>query len=197
MPTGVALPDASATLYAAAERVLLRDGPSALTTRSVTEESGVSKGVLHKHFADFDTFLAGFAGRQLAKLDRAGDDLVASAGRGPVVERLGDALVEIFTPATLGIVTLVISRDALRNALRATTPHGIPILAQARMHVARYLAAERDLGRIDRSADVDSLALALIGTGHLLFAGELGARPDRSAVDEAVESIMVGLLRSS
>ncbi|WP_166979135.1 hypothetical protein [Paramicrobacterium fandaimingii] len=44
------------------------------------------------------------------------------------------------------------------------------------------------------NADVNVLALSLVGTGHLLFAGELGATPDRSAVDEIVESIMVGAL---
>ncbi|WP_156325229.1 hypothetical protein [Nonomuraea sp. SBT364] len=34
--------------------------------------------------------------------------------------------------------------------------------------------------------------LTLIGTGHLLFAGELGALPDASAVREIVEAITVG-----
>ena len=37
--------------------------------------------------------------------------------------------------------------------------------------IASYLAEERELGRIAPDADVDSLAVALIGAGHLLFAG--------------------------
>ncbi len=58
MPTGVALRDAREQMFAAAERILLRDGPQALTSRAVTAEAGVAKGVLHRHFADFDAFLA-------------------------------------------------------------------------------------------------------------------------------------------
>ena len=48
----------SKQLFAAAERVLVRDGPDALTSRAVTTEAGCAKGVLHRHFADFDAFLA-------------------------------------------------------------------------------------------------------------------------------------------
>ena len=58
MPTGVAIRDARAQLFDAAERIMLRGGPNALTSRAVTTEAGVAKGVLHRHFADFDTFLA-------------------------------------------------------------------------------------------------------------------------------------------
>jgi hypothetical protein len=34
--------------------------------------------------------------------------------------------------------------------------------------------------------------MTLVGTAHLLFAGELGALPDASAVEEVVASIIVG-----
>ena len=54
MPTGVAHPRVREHLFEAAERVLLREGPSALTSRAVTTEAGCAKGVLHRHFADFD-----------------------------------------------------------------------------------------------------------------------------------------------
>jgi hypothetical protein len=55
-----------------------------------------------------------------------------------------------------------------------------------------YLAEERERGRLARSADPRTLALALMGSGHLLFAGELGATPSQDAVDEVVASILVG-----
>src|SRR5689334_3785252 len=66
VPTGIALRDVREQLFDAAERVLLRDGAAALTSRAVTTEAGVAKGVLHRHFADFDAFLAELV------LDRAG-----------------------------------------------------------------------------------------------------------------------------
>ena len=70
MPTGIALRDARQQLFDAAERVLLRDGPSALTSRAVTTEAGVAKGVLHRHFDDFDAFLAELVEDRIAGIDR-------------------------------------------------------------------------------------------------------------------------------
>jgi len=49
VPTGVAIRDPRGQLFDAAERVLLRDGLSGLTSRAVTTEAGVAKGVLHLH----------------------------------------------------------------------------------------------------------------------------------------------------
>lgn len=44
MPTGVHVRDARRQLFEAAERVLLRDGANALTSRAVTDETGCAKG---------------------------------------------------------------------------------------------------------------------------------------------------------
>ena len=77
MPTGVALRDVREQLFAAAERVLLRDGPHALTSRAVTAEAGCAKGVLHKHFADFDAFLAELVMDRIARLETAESELLA------------------------------------------------------------------------------------------------------------------------
>ncbi|GIG68386.1 TetR/AcrR family transcriptional regulator [Phytomonospora endophytica] len=189
MPTGVALHDARARLLAAAERVLTRDGAGALTSRAVTEEAGVAKGVLHRHFADFDDFLAEFVRARAAGIEAEIDSLDESTGT--LVANLTRALTRIFTPVNLGLVSLVITRDHLRTRLRTTTPHGIPLLSEASTRLAAYLDAERRRGRVNPGADTRTLALTLIGTGHLLFAGELGALPDASAVREIVEAITV------
>jgi AcrR family transcriptional regulator len=47
MPTGVALRDPRQQLFDAALRVLIRGGVAALTSRAITDEAGVAKGVLH------------------------------------------------------------------------------------------------------------------------------------------------------
>ncbi|MFC4113981.1 TetR/AcrR family transcriptional regulator [Nonomuraea zeae] len=192
MPTGVALRDARAQLFAAAERVLMRDGVRGLTSRAVTDEAGVSKGVLHRHFAHFDDFVAELVRDRIARLEAEIDALTEAAGSATVVSHLAEALTRIFTPVNLGLVGIMMARDDLRSLLRATTPYGIPILTEAGTGLAAYLDAERRVGRVTADADVRTLALTLIGTGHLLFAGELGALPDSSAVREIVEAITVG-----
>src|SRR3954469_13909833 len=92
VPTGVAIRDAREQLFDAAERVLLRAGPNALTSRAVTAEAGCAKGVLHRHFADFDAFLAEFVLDRIARLDERTAGLRDAAGTGTVADNLTGAL---------------------------------------------------------------------------------------------------------
>lgn len=193
MPTGVALPDARAQLFAAVERVLVRDGAGGLTSRSVTEEAGVAKGVLYRHFADFDDFLAELVRSRIAQIEADLVTLTDDAGPATLVDGLSEALTRIFRPVNLRLVSVVIARDDLRARLRATGTPGIPLLTGAGTALRAHLEAEQRRGRITAEADVATLALTLIGTGHLLFAGEIGALPDASAVREVVEAITAGV----
>ncbi|MGP3971132.1 TetR/AcrR family transcriptional regulator [Streptomyces sp. 6N223] len=190
MPTGVAMRDARQQLFGAAERVLLRDGPSALTSRAVTTEAGCAKGVLHRHFADFDAFLAELVLDRIARLDAQAAALRDAAGTGTVVGNLADALTDLFGSVAVAIVGLVISRDGLRARLRETRPTGVPLLTEAAAMIASYLAAERELGRVPADADVDTLAPALIGAAHLLFADRKGAPPEPGAVRRVVSTVI-------
>jgi AcrR family transcriptional regulator len=191
-PTGVALQDAKARLFDATDRVVLREGITAATSRSVTDELGVAKGVLHRHFPDFETFLAEWAAAKIARLSALAGELERRAGSATVSAILSDALWQIFDRLGLETIRLVIARDAVRDALRASHGPGLPYLGEATVVLTDYLTAERELGRLSGAADPSALALALIGTGHLLFAGESGATPSPDAVDEMVESIIVG-----
>jgi AcrR family transcriptional regulator len=194
VPTGVALHDARDQLFDAAERVLLRDGPNALTSRAVTAEAGCAKGVLHRHFADFDTFLAELVRDRIARLESPAGALRDSAGTATVAVNLTAALMALFESVAVAIVGLVTSRHKLLARLRETTPLGVPLLTEATAIVASYLAAERDLGRITADADVDTLAPTLIGAGHLLFAGSATTPPDADAVHKVVATVIAGAL---
>jgi AcrR family transcriptional regulator len=193
VPTGVALRDVRQQLFDAAERVLLAAGPSALTSRAVTTEAGVAKGVLHRHFADFDAFLADFVLDRVAWV-RNETVLRDAFGTGTVAGNLTDALGTVFGSVAVAIVSLLTFRDELRARLRPGRPAGIPVLAEATDMIRSYLAAEREIGRIAADADIDTLALTLIGTGHLLFAGRDGAPPD-AEVHRVVTSVLAAVLR--
>ena len=195
MPTGVAIRDPREQLFEAAERVLLRDGPTALTTRAVTAEAGCANGVLHRHFADFDAFLAELVRDRIARVTRQGAALRESAGTGTVDGHLSDALTDLFGSVALAIVALIIFRDGLRARLRQSTPAGVPLLTEAAAMIAAYLAAERDLGRIAADADTGMLAATLIGAAHLLFAGRDGIPPEPETVRKMVTSVIGGAAR--
>lgn len=144
MPTGVAIPDARGQLFAAAERVLRRDGPNGLTSRSVTAEAGVAKGVLHRHFTDFDEFLAEFARTRIALIHVRASTLADTVGTGTVSGNVAAALTDVFEPATLGVLALTMTRDDLRSRLRGDHPGpSLPIAADAVTMIAAYLSAER------------------------------------------------------
>jgi AcrR family transcriptional regulator len=174
MPTGVPLADGREQLFEAARRVLLRDGGGALTSRAVTTEAGVAKGLLHRYFADFDAFLAALAVVELERIDACSTRLRAIAGEGTVADNLTAALRESLTPELMAIAALAVSRRWLLERLRLTTPTGIPLLTEVATTLGAYLTAERGLGRIAPETDVDRLALLLVGGGHLLGdAGEV------------------------
>ncbi len=193
MPTGVAIRDPRGQLFDAAERVLLRDGPGGLTSRAVTAEAGVAKGVLHRHFADFDAFLAELALDRVARIGAQAAALRAMAGSGTVAGNLAAALPDLFSPAILALIRLVIARDELRARLRAATGSRIPLVSESTAMVAGYLAAERDLGRVAAGADISTLAPTLIGAAHLLFTDADGT-PEPAAVARVVAAVLVAAL---
>ena len=195
MPTGVAIRDAREQLFGAAERVLLRDGPNALTSRAVTTEAGCAKGVLHRHFADFDAFLAELVLDRIARIGGQAAALRESAGTGTVAGNLTAALTDLFGSVAVAIVALITFRDDLRARLRQARPAGVPLLTEATAMIASYLTAERELGRIAADADVGTLAPTLIGAGHLLFADREGAPPETGAVRKVVTTVIAGVAR--
>jgi AcrR family transcriptional regulator len=192
VPTGVAIRDPRGQLFDAAERVLLRDGPAALTSRAVTDEAGVAKGVLHRHFADFDAFLTELALERIAQAGAQADALLAAAGAGTVTGNLAAALPGLFNPVVLALIRLVIARDELRARLRAAAGTRLPLISETTAAVAGYLGAERDLGRIAAGADIGTLAPTLTGAVHLLYADADGGVPDAAALTRVVSTVLAG-----
>jgi AcrR family transcriptional regulator len=195
VPTGVAIRDPREQLFEAAERVLLRAGPEALTSRAVTAEAGCAKGVLHRHFADFDAFLAELVEDRITRVEAQAETLRASAGTGTVEANLTGALTDLFGSVAVAIVSLITFRDELRARLRAKRPKGVPLLTEGTAMIAAYLSAERDAGRLAADADVETLALSLIGGAHLLFAGREGTPPETGEVRRVVTTVIGGVVR--
>ena len=195
VPTGVHIRDVRDQLFDAAERVLVRDGPNALTSRAVTTEAGCAKGVLYRHFEDFDAFLADLVLDRRDRMDAQAAALRAEAGSGSIAGNLAEALTTLFSSIAVAMVALVTFRFELRVRLRRAWPSGVPLLTDAVVMVADYLTAEREFGRIAAGADVDTLAAALIGAAHLLFADHASGPPAADAVRKMVTTVLAGAVQ--
>jgi AcrR family transcriptional regulator len=163
-------------------RVLLSQGPAALTSRAVTDEAGVAKGVLHRHFADFDAFLADYlidCARRVAEQD---EQLRARAGLGDLADNLAEALTDFFGSAAQHVLVLVTFRDGLRARLRAAGVPGLPVLTEGTRMVAGYLEAERTVGRLPAGLDTDLKTLMLVGSTQMAFADRGDEPPSFSEV---------------
>jgi AcrR family transcriptional regulator len=194
VPTGVHLPNARELLFEAAEQVLARDGVSGLTSRAVTTEAGVAKGVMHRHFVDFDAFLAELILDRVAQLEGVASALRDAAGAGTVVGNLADALTAVFTPLAVAMVALVITRDRLRARLREAGAGRFPLIAEGSAMVTAYLTEEQALGRVAATADIPTLSPTLVGSVHLLFTDRESGPPDAEALHKVVETVMQGVI---
>jgi AcrR family transcriptional regulator len=178
MPRGVAIPEVREQLFAAADRVLARSGPAALTTRAITKDAGVANGILHRHFRGLDAFLAEFAADRLAAIAGSAASLPGRAGTGSITDNLTDATLALFGPGALALVNLVATRPELAAAMEHAGAAAGGGLGDVERHFTAYLDAEKQLGRVGAGADTATLAFTLLGAVHHLIITNPGGLPD-------------------
>jgi AcrR family transcriptional regulator len=190
-PRGVAISDLREHLFQAAERVLAREGPSGLTSRAITLEAGVAKGILHNHFTDLDEFLAELMIERFRRIAEEVAKLPARAGEGTVDGNLADAVVSVFQAHAAPMISLAVARPTLMHRLQHSAAAWSPSLQHIEATFATYLQAEQQLGRLSPAADTATLALAIIGTVHHLF---LTHRVDPADLSGGVHRLVAALL---
>lgn len=182
-PRGVAMPDVRERLFAAAVRVLAREGPGALTSRAITAEAGCAKGVLHAHFTGLDEFVADLVLDRFATTARAAEELAGRAGAGTVAGNLCGVALALLDSAGPTIAGVAMNRPAASLRLRQALESGAPGFFAVQESITRYLDAEQRLGRVASGADTAAVALAAVGTTHhLLMTGWSGAADPREQV---------------
>ncbi len=85
-----------------------------MTNQAVTTEAGVAKGVLHRHFADIDAFVAELLLDRVDQLAEPANRLRHVAGNGSIVANLRGAMTLVFSPLVVAEVALVVTGDGLR-----------------------------------------------------------------------------------
>ncbi|MFI8499615.1 TetR/AcrR family transcriptional regulator [Streptomyces sp. NPDC085524] len=177
-PRGVAIEGLRERLFAAAERVLAREGAVALTSRAVTEEAECAKGVLHTHFAGLDEFVAELVLYRFGTTPRCRK--TCPPERVPVQwERTLRMWPQRCCPWIQGRWGW---RCPAARRVREAWQAGAPGFTAIQEAVSGYLRAEQELGRVATPLDVESVALALVGTlHHLLMTSSADAAPASQA----------------
>jgi AcrR family transcriptional regulator len=192
VPRGVAIPEIRERLFDAMQRLLLRDGPGAVSTRAITTEAGCAKGVLHNHFNDLDGFLAEFVLSRLHTALHDVADLPAKAGLGSVRGNLVRAAEALFTSPVLTAHSVLIFWPSLASRLREAHGHRPPRLDDLVRIFAGYLDAERELGRIRSATDTEAVALALVATvHHLLMSPTVDVAGARDRLGRVVDALLM------
>ncbi|MGW7346864.1 TetR/AcrR family transcriptional regulator [Streptomyces sp. NPDC054854] len=190
-PRGVAIPDLRERLFAAAERVVARDGATGLTSRAVTAEADCGKGVLHAHFAGLDEFVAELVLDRFARAAQHAALLPSRVGRGAVADNLQDITVALLDSLPPAVVGIAMTRPAASLHTRAGLESGAPAFGAIQDSVTAYLEAERHLARVPPHADPAMIALALVGTIHHLL---MTRTPDTTATPPTTTSRLISTL---
>ncbi|PXY26904.1 TetR/AcrR family transcriptional regulator [Prauserella muralis] len=193
MPRGVAIPEIRQHLFAAAEQVIVRDGPAKLSGRAVTGQAGVASGLLYAHFADLDEFLAAYAVDRGFLVSAEAANLPRRAGSGSVAGNLCDAVLAT-PPVTLPALTrLLVSRPELTGRVRAVLGERTAGLDAIEGAAATYLRREQRLGRVVEAADPGALALTLVGVVHHVMLTAPGEADARTRIRDVVTALVTGL----
>jgi AcrR family transcriptional regulator len=193
VPRGVAIPDPREALFQATDGLLSREGPEGLTSRSVTDEAGCAKGVLHNHFGDFDQFLLEYTLDRISRTAQLAWKLPERCGKASVAANLTAAVMDLFGPNILGLSNLLASRSSLLAKLQESGQATTSAFAGIERAFSAYLEAEKGLGRMSPDADTEMMAFTLLGAVHHAFF-TTGLKPlRRNRVQRIVGSIVGGL----
>ncbi|MDP9845375.1 TetR/AcrR family transcriptional regulator [Streptosporangium lutulentum] len=157
-------------LISAAERLIAQRGTAGLTVRDIAREAQVADGVLYNHFTGKEELLALALHAHVQTVERELGELPGKAGVGTVEANLhaylthGVALHTAILPAFAGLL----SRPEVL-ALFAGMPSPVGDGLGLRAHLARYLRAEQDLGRVARDIGAEAAATMIVGACHELI----------------------------
>ncbi len=180
-------------LIATAGRLIAERGTGRLTVRAIAREAGIADGVLYNYFTGKEQLLAAGLFAHVQAVEKSLDTL-PEPGTGTVEGNLrahltyGLALHQVVLPAFAGLLA---QPDVIAQftALAGETP-------QWRERLAEYLLAERHLGRLNPSADPDTVTAILVGACHNAALSELlmpGAPPLPLSVDAVVTTVLSGI----
>lgn len=169
-----------ASLVAHAQRLVAREGASALTMRALAAEAGCAVGLPYKVFTDRRDLVAELVHAEFLEMQAVGDELVARAGTGTIGGNLAwFADLALASPA-VAVVQEVFTDELLMKTVTTRIHETGAGPASFETVLSRYLAAEKQVGRIDDDVDEAAFGFVLAGAIHnLIVSGPGYPRPTK------------------
>jgi AcrR family transcriptional regulator len=180
-------------LIEVARRLVERDGPGALTMRSLAAEAGCSVGLPYKVFADRTELVGEVVAAEFARLTTAFDEIVELAGTRTVAANLSRWASHLLGTPAVALAHEAGHDDRLRTAIdHAAGETGMVEALEAT--VAAYLRAEQRVGRVDADVDAGAFGFLIAGAIHnLVVSGEIYPRPSARQLQRMLRSVAATL----
>ncbi|KUL46520.1 TetR family transcriptional regulator [Streptomyces sp. NRRL F-4489] len=178
----------------AAAALMTNVGLAHTTTKQIAKEAGCSEAALYKHFRSKEEIFVRVLHERVPQFSEALAELPERAGddRGPAghLREVALAALRFYRRSFPIAASLFASPELLATHRRKLDELGGVGPQNAAQHLAAYLAAEQELGRVAATADPYAAANLLIGACFhrafldLFFGGEMPAGAVRPASEE-------------
>lgn len=185
-------------ILGAAEHIMRTDGFARATTKQIARQAGYSEAALYKHFDDKSEIFLGVLSERLPDLSGALSELTEHTGHYTVwanLTRVTRSALDFYI-ASFPIAVSVFATQELLAAHRQRMAELSAGPEYAITGLARYLRAERELGRINRRGDPESAASLLLGAcfQQAFLINFSGRKPDGATLDTTAAGLTRTLL---
>lgn len=183
-----------ASLIEHARRLIARDGAAALTMRALAAESDCAVGLPYKVFTDRQELVAEICHAEFQRLGSAYDDLAARAGTATVGANLTWFAELLLNSPAVALAHEIFADEVLAKAVTARVHETGIGPAAFETAFARYLASEKQAGRVAPDIDENAFGFLLAGAIHnLIMSGDAWPRPTRRQLKQRLDAIAAAI----
>jgi AcrR family transcriptional regulator len=183
-----------ASLIAHAQRLVARQGASALTMRALAAEAGCAVGLPYKVFTDRRDLVAELVHAEFVEVHSLVDELVARAGTGTIGGNLAWFADLLLASPAVALAQETFTDELLMKTVTTRIQETGAGPATFETILTGYLEAEKRLGRVDNDVDEAAFGSLLAGAIHnLIVSGPGYPRPTKRQLRQVLTAVAARL----
>jgi AcrR family transcriptional regulator len=183
-----------ASLIDHARRLVDREGAAALTMRALAAEADCAVGLPYKVFTDRQDLVAQICHAEFQRLGDVYEELATRAGTATVGANLAWFADLLLGSPAVALAHEVFADETLAKTITARVHESGVGPAAFETVLARYLAAEKEVGRVAPDVDETAFGFLLAGAIHnLIVSGDAWPRPSRRQLKRTLDAVAVAI----